>query len=244
MLLKLDRYIPKGGDVRNWKEYWGQKASECSENEFFRQVDRTIAGQPDVESVNESLDRIMDVLEIEQTDLVLDLCCGNGIITQKISEKCKMAAGVDYSESLIEIARKYFNAPKVSYYCSSILNIGLSEFVGSQFSKIYMLGSLQYFKVEDLEIILNVIKKCSKPGFQVFIEGIPDIDRIWNFYNTEELRDEYRRRIERKEERIGTWWNREEIIEICSQNNFSCKVFPSAESCAHYRFDIWLSPLD
>ena len=40
-------------------------------------------------------------LKITKKDVVLDVGCGNGIITKKIAKKCKRIYGVDFSEFLI-----------------------------------------------------------------------------------------------------------------------------------------------
>lgn len=230
--------------MRDWETYWKQIASKYKETEFLEQVGRTAAGKPKFESLAESQDQVLNVLNIKNSDIVLDLCCGNGIITHRIAGFCQKAVGVDYSESLINIAEKHFNLPNLSYYCMSILDKDMHEVIGNQFSKIFMLGSLQYFQVEEFENILGVIRICSKEQSQVLIEGIPDIERMWTFYDTEERRAEYRRRKERNEDIIGTWWNKEEIIEICNQNKFACQILPATESYAHYRFDVKLSRLD
>src|SRR6185312_6629477 len=55
-------------------------------------------------------------LQIGKGDALLDLCCGNGALSDRIFAHCQGGLGVDFSEPLIAVAEKYFQAPPQRLY--------------------------------------------------------------------------------------------------------------------------------
>jgi SAM-dependent methyltransferase len=228
----------------DWEKYWNQNPNKFGETEFLKQVDKTVSGQP-ISSVlfDAYISDIRKALDVNKTDLVLDMCCGNGIITAEISKGCHSIVGVDYSEPLIKIAKKYNCPTNASYFQMSIFDHDFKRRIDWSFTKIFMYDALQHFKENELTRILKLIWEISTTNSVVFLGGIPDMDKLWDFYDTEERREDYRIRKEKDQEAIGTWWKRENVIGACVQSGFDCEVLsqnPLLHS-AHYRFDVRLA---
>jgi SAM-dependent methyltransferase len=230
----------------DWKKHFNQHSILFEETEFLKQVQKTVSGQPITPAQFEA--QIVDIrkaLDISHGDFVLDLCCGNGVITAEISKACSGVVGIDFSEPLINIAEKYNKPDNVSYFCMSVLDRNIKKLVNKPLTKTYMYEALQHFDEGDLQRILQLVLQVSSSNPVIFIGGIPDIDKLWEFYNTEERREEYRRRKSQNQEAIGTWWNRNYIADVCLQNSLECEFLSQNQilHSARYRFDVRLTKL-
>jgi 2-polyprenyl-3-methyl-5-hydroxy-6-metoxy-1,4-benzoquinol methylase len=66
---------------------------------------------------------IMSKLEININDTVLDVCCGNGLITRKIANYSKEVYGLDFSEILIRTAKETNYNKNITYQLGDALNV-------------------------------------------------------------------------------------------------------------------------
>ena len=91
-------------------------------NDFWGQIRRTVRGIPVDETQIELIVETIDTaLNLNSNDTVLDLCCGNGALSSRISQKISGLIGVDSSEYLISIAKEYFEKiPKTVFSKSEI----------------------------------------------------------------------------------------------------------------------------
>lgn len=210
------------------------------ETEFLKQVHKTVGGQPiTAEQFNAQLSAINNALKLHSEDVVLDLCCGNGVITTEMAKTCRTIVGIDFSEPLIRLANIYNRPENTVYYCMSVTDEAVKSISERPFTKVYMYEAFQHFAVDDLPKLLNIVNLISRPNVVFFVGGIPDEDRLWDFYDTEERRKEYIRRKSLNQDPIGTWWKQEKLKEVCKENGFSCDILiqnPILHS-AHYRFD-------
>ena len=225
----------------NWKAFWEKFPEQFNEEEFIKQVGKTVKGQP---ISQEQLDRlILDVaqkLNLKEEDWALDLCCGNGLITSAIAKKCQYTVGVDFSQPLIELARQYHSQKNVNYVHLSVLDLTRENLgVSRPFTKIYMYEGLQYFQENQLSALIETILSLASESVTILLAGIPDRSRIWSFYDTPERQREYELRKSQGTEAIGTWWEKSLIRQVCSNYGLQCEFLPQHElsHTAHYRFD-------
>ncbi|MEO0569592.1 MAG: class I SAM-dependent methyltransferase [Pseudomonadota bacterium] len=61
------------------------------------------------------LNQIARMLEPDQADVLLDLCCGNGVVTKPIAARVRRVVRVDFSEELIKLAQTHHQASNLSY---------------------------------------------------------------------------------------------------------------------------------
>ena len=230
----------------NWEQYWNQYPSSFKETQFYEQVGQTICGKPiSSDHLNTIVDDIKNALNITRNDVILDMCCGNGLLTWEISKFCDLIVGIDFSKTLIEIANKYFSRENISYYCMSILDKNLIIQFPNKFSKVFMYGGLQYFDITGLSNILEQVKGITIKDAVIFIGFIPDKDKIWDFYDTDEKVQKYFERKNANQEYLGTWWSKKDIAEICTGYGFEVEFnIPTSSDASYYRFDVRLRRID
>lgn len=231
--------------MRNWVNYWNEFPKSVGEKDFYRQVGKTKNGKPiSHKQFQRLITQIIEQLEIGKQDTVLDLCCGNGLITFNTAKYCDYIVGIDYSDRLIKIALKFHKSDNIKYINSSILDITSEKIsIKKPFTKVYMYEALQHFEVEELGKILTVIKNVSVPNVKIFFGSIPDLHKIWKFYDTKKRRVEYKKRIAEDSEAIGTWWNSQAIFDTAKAIGLNCAPVLQDRilHTAHYRFDVLMT---
>ena len=225
----------------NWKDFWSKFPNQFAKDEFIKQVGKTVQGQPiSNEQLNQLISDIVQKLDLKDDDVVLDLCCGNGLITSAVAEKCQSIVGVDFSKPLIEIARKYHNPINTKYLNMSVFDITSENLqMPKSFTKIYMYEGLQYFQEAQFSHLMQILLARSNEKVIILFAGIPDLGKIREFYNTPERQLEYETRKRQGTEMIGTWWKKSFIRQVCGDYGLQCDFLSQHEfsHTAHYRFD-------
>jgi len=228
--------------MTDWERYWNEEPKKFAEKDFLKQVGKTENGHSvQKESVDRIVHQLLDGLDMTEDDIVLDLCCGNGLITHRVSRHCDKIVGVDFSERLIEIAQEHHGAANICYVHSSVLTLTPKMFAGTgRFTKVYMYEGLQHFNEDEVLLVLRVLQQVTLEGAPVYLGSVPDKDRIWLFYNTPVRRNTYFRRKSEGREAIGTWWDREVLRDIAKEEKYHCEFInqDAALYTAHYRFDV------
>lgn len=75
---------------------------------------------------------VLNLIDFEKSNKILDLGCGNGALTKKISDMGKLVVGVDASEDMLNIARDKY--PDLTFYHKDATNFTLDEKVDTVFS--------------------------------------------------------------------------------------------------------------
>lgn len=214
----------------NWEKFWNNVA--ISSNNELGQVLRN-----DSKSIQLTVNNIVDHLKIGSNDNVLDVCCGNGLITNKISKQCNSIIGVDISSELLEIASsKYQN---IDFVKSSAIELS-NHFQEGQFDKIYLQFSLQYFdKSGQGEKVISEMLKVLKPRGKIFIGDIPNHQKKWNYYNSISKRFFYITSKLKGTNRMGKFWKKEELDSLCKTFNVNGLYINQEDILpySHYRFD-------
>jgi len=224
----------------DWYTYWNNFQEIIPADNLLAQVGKTINGQPvsddQIDLITES---IINSLGVSREDQVVDLCCGNGLLTRNISKKCQAITGVDYSGLLIDTAKKYNAEDNINYLNRSILDLVPSD-VGRTINKFYMYEALQHFRVSDLKSILDMISSLSGGHALLLLASIPDKSRRFKFYNTFSRRLEWFKRTLMNKEAIGTWWRKEKLSAICNEMGCCCEILDQDTNLytAHYRFNV------
>jgi 2-polyprenyl-3-methyl-5-hydroxy-6-metoxy-1,4-benzoquinol methylase len=231
--------------MNNWYKYWNEVAAADQNVEYLKQVGHTIAGQPYTDQVfNELLAGIRRSLTLHPQDVLLDLCCGNGVITAQLAPYCKAVVGVDFSNPLIEIANHRHRPVNISYFNLDVMNLEklLTPECG-HFNKILMYGALQHFRRQDFKPILENAFKLSTPTSTIVIGGIPDIRRRNQFLDSFRKKAQFVTQKLLGRDRIGTWWHPVALKNTCSNLGLACEIDDKAHGRpgAHYRFDAIIS---
>ena len=95
---------------------YDEHAKTCDETDFWGQVRRTVNGEPVSDhQIDLIVEEMSAALELNSKDTLLDICCGNGALSTRFFDQCAGGLGVDYSKTLIDIARKHFATLDVTY---------------------------------------------------------------------------------------------------------------------------------
>jgi cyclopropane fatty-acyl-phospholipid synthase-like methyltransferase len=228
----------------DWHKHWNTAPAAVSENDYLRQVGKTVNGQPIPQaSIDAMVGDIVKQLDLDRHDRLLDLCCGNGVITYRCAQYCLEVTGVDFSEPLIRIAGSHFARQNIEYLLADARQLPPSV-TGKPFSKLCMYEGMQHFSIAEAESLLRIVQQSGARTAPIFFASVPDLDRLWEFYNTPARREEYHRRLREGTEAIGHWWTKAEMTQLGESCGYAVKILgPSpALHVAHYRFDALFTP--
>ncbi len=130
----MKKQLTSWGNVSNWYNDLLKK-----ENTYQNQV---------------ILPNLLKLMEINKTDTVLDLACGQGFFSHEYAKFCEKVIGVDISEELIKLAKKNSNTNE-TYFVSSADSL---LFIQSKtIDKISIVLALQ-----NIENFSAVVKECAR----------------------------------------------------------------------------------
>jgi len=214
------------------------EAVKGSDNRF-KQVHKTQFGEPVGPEVIEIIaNTVLDKLAITKEDTVVELGSGNGLVAEAICASCQRLYGIELNENLLAVALKTIPA-NIEYFPGDIL-VFENDIIKN--AKCFLYEVLQLLTYQDLRILLQHVMS----GLQaksLFIGGVPDINKLFNFYNTEENRAFYYRCIERGDSPMGTWWDRGFIEFVAGDLGLRAEVSEQSPELYthHYRFDVLIT---
>jgi len=234
--------------MKDWKEYWEKfwidYPARAENDEYLIQVGKTIEGVQITQKQFHAIVKNIDThLNINNNDKVLDLCCGNGLISIEIAKNCREVVGIDYSEILINKAKEISQTSNVKYYQKDIRKLNELKSINENiFTKVLWYEALAFFDGKDLYEILHFLINITTKDSLILIGSVLDYDRKWNFFNTFKRKFNYIFRIVilGQEVGLGKWWKRSEIEKICESLNLQCEFHYQNDilHTAHYRFDV------
>jgi cyclopropane fatty-acyl-phospholipid synthase-like methyltransferase len=230
---------------RDWRSYFDAVCDRVGPTDFFHQVGRTIGGRPvGDEQIALTVEATAAALQLTRSDCLLDLCCGNGLVTACLALHCKQCFGVDFSLPLIEVARSRHHLPGLEYIHSAVDELTAVHLRGWRPTKVAMIFAAQHFTADSMSRVIAAVSRLTAHRAPFFLDDVPDVDRLTRFYNTPERLAEYKRRRADGTEAIGTWWSRVHLIELFREHGYTAEAFeqPANRSAAHYRFSLLARP--
>jgi len=217
-------------------------ARTCAPDDFLGQTRRTVQGVPlPAEQINMIVEAVNFGLGLKSDDVLLELACGNGALSQFLFNSCKEYLGIDVSEYLISIAKKNFEKlPEYQFLMQGGLEYVKQEQHPERFSKALCYAGFQYFSVDEATEILSTLFIKFSHIQSFFIGNLPDKDHMEKFYKTrlpseDELSDHLTA--------IGTWRTRSEFEQLAKNSGWKVKfsIMPSDFHASYYRYDVLLS---
>jgi SAM-dependent methyltransferase len=216
----------------NWKTFWQSYRQKkiASEADLFFEVGKTVNQLPISEKAfTLSIDLIRSGLEISARDRLLDLCCGNGLMTRRLASLVNEIRAVDFAEHLVANARQFSTAENVAYVCADAIPylqylVETREFVPT---KILLGDALCYFEPAQLRQILESSRSLTRSHFVFMATGIPCDELKWNFYNTPKRVKRYGENQKlccNTNDGIGRWWSRKELESVGQVLNLGVTV--------------------
>lgn len=222
-----------------WKNHYNRGA-ELFKDSLLKQVGKTINGmEVDNQQLAYIAESVIEALEVTSDSVIVDLCCGNGLITKYVAKVANRVIAVDYSDILINTAREKCGANNISYVESDVLNLPISILTQSQ--KFYMYEALQHFSSESFKKLLGELKNVEH-AIKLFIGSVPDRKKLWDYYDTEEKKLFYLQREKENKPHMGNWWRQDELQSIAEQYQFNITFIPQNKLLytAYYRFNCLL----
>jgi len=234
--------------MTDWQTFWTEYPASLDEREFLRQVGHTIDGQPYSDGQFEAMvATIREALRLKPTDALLDVCCGNGIVTVELSKYSRRVVGIDFSAPLIEIARKFHHPSNLVYHTMSALQVN-DGVLGAEgpFDRVLMYAALQHFRLEDLDRLLSGFLRHAAPGVVIVLGGVLDVSRKHLFFDTPEKRAMLRTYQREGRDRLGTWWDKDLVSRSCEAVGLQCHIddHSPGRPGGHYRFDAIIVDLE
>ncbi|WP_108944039.1 class I SAM-dependent methyltransferase [Shewanella halifaxensis] len=223
-----------------WKDFWllhGKKSKlEDEQFQVLRTSNKNIIEQDDwLFTLNE-----IEKLVSNRLGTMLELCAGNGLISRHLSNQFDSIECVDISEDLLETidVNQYPNIRK------NVADVFEIEFEHNSFDVIILYAGLQYFSHSEVTTLVENIYRWLKPNGKVFFGDIPDVAKLWDFYNTEERERVYFDNLKNEIDVIGTWFDKGFLKKLSNYAGFdSFEVINQDERLiySHFRFDVVLN---
>jgi len=215
----------------DWKAYW----NSIEESDFFRQVGRTHRQQPYSEQqVALIVDRICTHLKADRQKRLLDLCCGNGLFTKRLSPHFGHITALDFSERLIEVAKREFAADNVDYHVGDATELGN---VQGQYDCVLVNGALQYFDHHKARLMFSSLTTLSgASATRIYLGEVADRDRRWNFYRGLLGRFRYYQGVLLDRPIIGHWWSPADLLTLAQDAQMELSIFYQSTDLPNYYF--------
>ena len=222
--------------------FYKEHPKTCSPDDFWGQVKRTVNGVPvSQDQIDLIVNAVVAGLKLNQEDTLLDLCCGNGALSDLLFEHCKGGLGVDFSEYLISVANKYFSvSPDQNYILQDVVEFCEHPITPYKFSKMLCYGSFSYIEHERAELLLSLLKSNFPNLKRIFIGNCPDKNLLAEYYGE---RNYVSGEESDPDSPIGIWRTQEEFITLAKRCGWQAGIhkMPGQYYAAHYRYDVILS---
>jgi SAM-dependent methyltransferase len=221
-------------------------ARACDPKDFQNHVMRTPHGKPvGQDQIDLIVEGISKGLEITPHDVLLDLCCGNGAITDPIFARCAGGLGVDFTPYLIEVAKANFEKPPERLYrLSDVLEYAETARDTEGFTKVMCYGAFQCLSESKAAGMLSALRRRFSNLKRVFIGNLPDLDRAGIFWRQDVGSEPWPlEELKRHDTPFGIWRNEQEITDLATACGWRSEIsrMPPAYFCSHYRFDAILT---
>lgn len=185
-----------------WREHW-EKHEKLNHLNPQRQVARTKLGEPiSEENWRLSCEYIIQQIQPNSNNVVLDLCCGNGLLTACLIDQVDAVVAVDFSQKLLD--NFIVRSDRIKVLNRDILTY---DFGKGKFDRILLYYAAQHFSESSMVQILRKAHRALKNGGIFLVGDIPDVSRKWSFYSSMEYRGFYFSNLERNQYPVGTWFD-------------------------------------
>ena len=226
-----------------WKTFWND-SPQVRDPDPCRQVGRTFRNVGFSEGQLAILvERLLCFLDASPDKTLLDLACGNGLVTTRLAPRFRHVTAVDFSAPLIEVARSRFSATNVEYLLGDAVVL---DGVHGPFDCALISAAVQHLTIAQLRSIFQQLKTRVRPGGCIVLGDVPDAERKWNFYRGVQGRSRYGVDLLRRKAIIGSWWRSTTLLELALECGWTLAIHYQTPDLPNYyfRFDAVLRTPD
>jgi hypothetical protein len=231
-----------GADKSERKFNHDAYARTRSETDFWGQIRRTVNGEPvSDEQIGLIVRLIKQGLGLTESDILLDLACGNGALASRLFKHCQAYLGVDSSEYLITVAHRYFAVePRYRFTLRDVDSYLDQAKDPHKFTLALCYGSFSYFSCPTA---IHVLKRLYDAFINLrclYIGNIPDRDKWKQFYIKQ---PPHQTELDDHESQIGIWWSKAQFTHLVSSTDWKPEfvTLPKTLYSSHYRYDVRLT---
>ena len=165
--------------LEKWKGVWERKGRELKKEDLTLRdliaMDGfdTATGTMTEETWMNVVEMVKRKLNLRKGDFLLEVGCGAGAMLLPLSKMGINVAGVDYSTSLIEVAKKVI--PNLIAYVTEACEL---PFKNDEFDAILSFSVFLYFPdYEYAEKVLSEMLRVSKKDAKILIADVPDLSK-------------------------------------------------------------------
>ena len=136
-----------------WRNYYNDYEIIGKGKDLHLNISRTRRGETVSDEVwNQTIAYMKDLLEINKQTVLLELCCGNGLVSGELAPSCKEVFGVDYSETLLGQFKKRYSSENINLICSDVNRFVIEK---NKFDVILIYFSIQHFNERDSFLLIE-----------------------------------------------------------------------------------------
>jgi SAM-dependent methyltransferase len=220
----------------NWKAFWNE-SPQVTDPDFCKQVGRTFRQVSFSENQLEFLtERLRLLLRAAPHKRLLDLACGNGLVTSRLSSYFEHVMAIDISRPLIDVANTHFSRTNIEYRVGDIVALDAGD---ERYDCALMSAAIQHLNREEVRRVLHHLRRIIAPGGCVVLGDVPDRDRIWAFYRGTKGKLRYGWDRLRGKPIIGSWWRQGDLHSLATEARFAFAVHhqPPELPNHYFRYD-------
>ena len=212
--------------------------------DLWGQVRRHAQGRPVGEDqIGLMVDAIQASLGLSQDDILLDLGCGNGVLSDRLAPACAGLHGVDVAGALVSIASAYFGAPpRITFATADIADYVWQEPDPDRFTKALFYGSFHHLTRYSAARTLETLTERFRNVRTVFIGNLPDLTPA---QAVPPGSDPAEPDLFNPLTEIGICRTAEQLVALARQSGWRAEIttMPPAFYAAHHRYDAKLTRL-
>jgi SAM-dependent methyltransferase len=222
---------------------YNDQPNAVAPNDFWGQVRRSVRGKAvDENQIRMIVDAVLAGLALEPDDVVLDLCCGNGALADRVFARCRGGLGVDFAENQIAVAHKNFERPPDrQYVVGDVVDFAASTKDTARFTKALCYGSYAYLPPDDAGALLGHVRRRFPNVKRFFIGNLPDKASIRMFFDAAD----YVPGMEAEHDSpIGMWRSEDDVRALADATGWQAAFhrMPPEFFNGWYRYDVTLTP--